>query len=67
MPSSESTIVNPMAEMSVTEELRASDETDTHPNPYLPSFSRPDFLRKRLFNRASTWSGNKSIKYVYSW
>jgi hypothetical protein len=54
-----------MAEMSVTEELRASEETDTHPNPYLPSFSRPDFLRKRLFNRASTWSGNKRIKYVY--
>jgi phosphatidylinositol-bisphosphatase len=58
----ETSLVTPLTSMSVTDHVTMPVEDDLHPNPYLPTFSRPAFLRKRLFGRASKWSEHKDIK-----
>lgn len=37
-------------------------ETEQYPNPYVEGFSRPSFLRKRLFSRQETWSTRKPVR-----
>jgi hypothetical protein len=58
----DSSLVTPLSSMSVKDHVTMPVQDDEHPNPYLPTFSRPAFLRKRLFGRASKWSDHKSIK-----
>ncbi|BEI96950.1 hypothetical protein CcaverHIS631_0205390 [Cutaneotrichosporon cavernicola] len=36
-------------------------ETEQYPNPYVEGFSRPGFLRKRLFSRQDKWSTRKPV------
>ncbi|BEJ11943.1 hypothetical protein CspHIS471_0204030 [Cutaneotrichosporon sp. HIS471] len=36
-------------------------ETEQYPNPYVEGFSRPGFLRKRLFSRQEKWSTRKPV------
>ncbi|WWC67008.1 uncharacterized protein I206_100915 [Kwoniella pini CBS 10737] len=37
-------------------------EEEHYPDPYLPTFSRTNFLRKRLFARQDKWSRREEIK-----
>jgi phosphatidylinositol-bisphosphatase len=38
------------------------DEEDIFPNPYLPTFSRTAFLRKRVFAKQEQWSSRIPLK-----
>ncbi|WRT63490.1 uncharacterized protein IL334_000395 [Kwoniella shivajii] len=38
------------------------EEEEQYPDPYLPTFSRTEFLRKRLFARQDKWSTNEEVK-----
>jgi hypothetical protein len=38
------------------------DEEDVFPNPYLPTFSRTAFLRKRVFAKQEQWSSRIPLK-----
>ncbi|OCF43755.1 hypothetical protein I317_02359 [Kwoniella heveanensis CBS 569] len=40
----------------------AAAEEDEHPDPYLPTFSRTEFLRKRLYARQEKWSTRAEMK-----
>ncbi len=37
-------------------------ETTQYPNPYVEGFSRPGFLRKRLFSRQERWSKREPVR-----
>lgn len=41
---------------------QAEDEDDLYPDPYLPTFSRTSFLRKRLFAKQDKWSSQTPIR-----
>ncbi|WVQ93909.1 hypothetical protein IAU59_000987 [Kwoniella sp. CBS 9459] len=38
------------------------EEEDEYPDPYLPTFSRTEFLRKRLYARQEKWSSRSQVK-----
>ena len=45
-----------------TQGSEVSREQVTHPDPFLPGFSRTSFLRKRVFDVETGWSTTKSLR-----
>ncbi|WWC57979.1 uncharacterized protein I303_100514 [Kwoniella dejecticola CBS 10117] len=64
--STTTTIETPLISSSSKNQLETaspvSPETEQYPDPYLPTFSRTHFLRKRLFAGQDKWSAREEIK-----
>ncbi|WWC85634.1 uncharacterized protein L201_000500 [Kwoniella dendrophila CBS 6074] len=62
-PSTSTTLTVDTPVLSATsKEAEPSEEEERYPDPYLPTFSRTEFLRKRLFARQDRWSRRQEIK-----
>ncbi|WVW81619.1 hypothetical protein I302_103614 [Kwoniella bestiolae CBS 10118] len=56
------TVDTPLLSSTSKETTEPSEEEEQYPDPYLPTFSRTKFLRKRLFARQDKWSRREEIK-----
>ncbi|OCF71352.1 hypothetical protein I204_07979 [Kwoniella mangroviensis CBS 8886] len=61
-PTATLTIDTPLASSASKDPAEPSEEEEQYPDPYLPTFSRTKFLRKRLFARQEKWSRREEVK-----
>ncbi|WWD06010.1 hypothetical protein V865_004095 [Kwoniella europaea PYCC6329] len=60
--SATTTVDTPLASSTSKDPAGPSEEEEQYPDPYLPTFSRTKFLRKRLFARQDKWSRREKVK-----